>query len=187
MASTSDIRNGLIIRFNHDLYQVVEFLHVKPGKGNAFVRTKLKGVTTGRVLDNTFPSGAKLEEVRVERRKFQYLYPEGTDYVFMNNETFEQINVPGKQIEAKGFLKEGMECEILVEAESEQILTVDLPNFVEVLITYAEPAVRGDTVNNVLKPATVETGATVKVPMFVAEGEKIKVDTRTGEYVERVK
>lgn len=187
MATTADIRNGLIIRFNHDLYQVIEFLHVKPGKGNAFVRTKLKNVTSGRVLENTFPSGAKLEEVRVERRKFQYLYPDGNDFVFMNNESFEQITIPEAQIEARQFLKEGMECDVLLQSDNEQVLLVELPNFVEVEVTYTEPAVRGDTVNNVMKNATIETGAIIKVPMFVDQGERIKVDTRTSEYVERVK
>src|SRR5689334_3682240 len=124
MASTADIRNGLVIKFNHDLYSVVEFLHVKPGKGAAFVRTKLKSLTTGRVLENTFPSGAKLETVRVERRKYQYLYPDGQDFVFMNTESFEQINVAGKQIEASEFLQEGMECELMINTEDESILTV---------------------------------------------------------------
>lgn len=187
MATTADIRNGLMIRFNHDIYEVVEFLHVKPGKGAAFVRTKIKSVTTGKVLDNTFPSGAKLDTVRVERRKYQYLYPEGDAYVFMNTETFEQINVQRHQIEAVEFLVEGMECELVIDADNEIILSVSIPNFVVMEITYTEPGVRGDTATNTLKPATVECGAEVKVPLFVDTGERIKIDTRNGSYVERVK
>jgi elongation factor P len=184
---TSDIRNGLMIRFKHDIFTVVEFLHVKPGKGGAFVRTKLKSLTTGNVLAHTFNSGVKLDVVRVERRKYQYLYPEGESYHFMNTETFEQISVAQHQIENYMFLQEGAECELLFDAENEKILQVVLPNFIETVVTYTEPGVKGDTVSNTLKPATVETGATVKVPLFVNIDDKIRVDTRTGDYVERVK
>jgi len=187
MASTADIRNGLMIRFNNDIYQVVEFLHVKPGKGNAFVRTKLKSVTNGRVLENTFPSGAKLDEVRVERRKYQYLYPEGDMLVFMNNDTFEQINVAPHLLETTDFLQEGQEVDIAIETDTDQVLAVDLPQYVVMEVTYTEPGIKGDTATNTLKPATVETGAQVRVPLFIGQGERIKVDTRTREYVERVK
>ncbi|MBX3102416.1 MAG: elongation factor P [Bacteroidetes bacterium] len=188
MASTSDIRNGLVIRFNHDLYSVVEFLHVKPGKGAAFVRTKLKSLTTGRVLENTFPSGAKLEPVRVERRKFQYLYPDGSEFIFMNTETFEQISIPAHQIEAHEFLQEGQECEVMINADDDDaILTVDLPNFVVMTVTYTEPGLKGDTATNTLKPATVDDTAEVRVPLFVNVGDKVRIDTRTKQYVERVK
>lgn len=187
MASTADIRNGLVIKFNHDLYAVVEFLHVKPGKGSAFVRTKLKSLTTGRVLDNTFPSGAKLETVRVERRNFQFLYKDGEEFVFMNTETFEQVNVPAHLIDAPQFLKDGMECEVMINTDDDKLLSVELPNFVVVEVTYTEPGIKGDTATNTLKPATVDTGAEVRVPLFIDIGHKVRVDTRTGQYMERVK
>ncbi|HPA36006.1 MAG TPA: elongation factor P [Chitinophagales bacterium] len=187
MASTSDIRNGMCINFNSDIYKIVEFLHVKPGKGAAFVRTKLKSITTGRVLENTFPAGAKLDEVRVEYREYQYLYPEGDAYTFMNNETYEQITVPGSIINAPEFLEEGMNVKISVRAEDEMPLTCELPSSVVVEVTYAEPGIKGDTATNTLRPCTVSTGAKVMIPLFVNVGDKIKVNTETREYMERVK
>lgn len=187
MASTNDIKNGMVIKFNHDLYSVVEFLHVKPGKGAAFVRTKLKSINTGKVLENTFPSGHKIEPVRVERHKYSFVYQDGDDYNFMNQENFEQMPIPGKLIDAKEFLSEGLECEVMVNADEDQILYVDLPNFVEAEVTYTEPGLKGDTVSNTFKPATLSTGATVKVPLFINIGDKLKIDTRTKAYVERVK
>lgn len=187
MANTSDIKNGLCIRFNHDLFTVIEFQHVKPGKGAAFVRTKLKSLTTGKVLDNTFPSGAKLETVRVERRQYQYLYNDEQGYHFMNLDDFEQIFLDGQFIERADLLKEETVVEILFNTADETPLTCDLPAFVELEITYTEPGIKGDTATNTLKPATVETGAEVRVPLFIDQGDKIKIDTRTGAYVERVK
>lgn len=187
MGQTSDIRKGLTIRFNHDIYTVTEFLHVKPGKGAAFVRTKLKSLTTGRVLDNTFPSGAKLDIVRVERRKYQYLYPEGEAFIFMHTETYEQIPVPADKIPNSKFLKDGAECEILVDTSDESILSVELPATIEAEVTYTEPGIKGDTATNTLKPATIETGAEVRVPLFIEIGTRIKIDTETGSYMERVK
>lgn len=187
MASTSEIKNGLVIRYNHDLFSVVEFQHVKPGKGAAFVRTKLKSLTTGKVLDNTFPSGAKIEPVRVERRQYQYLYNDEQGYHFMNLDDFEQIFLDEKFIENAKLLKEEAVVEILFNTADETPLTCDLPSFVELEITYTEPGIKGDTATNTLKPATVETGAEVRVPLFVNTGDKIKIDTRTGSYVERVK
>ena len=187
MASTSDIRNGLVIKFNHDLYQIVEFLHVKPGKGAAFVRTKLKSITTGKVLENTFPSGAKIEPVRVETRKHQFLYREDDLLHFMNTETFEQIALQEHLINAPGFLKEGQEVELLFNAETETPLLGELPPFIELEVTYTEPGVKGDTATNAMKPAELETGAEVQVPLFINQGEKIKIDTRSSSYVERVK
>ena len=187
MASTSDIRNGLVIRFNNDLYSVVEFLHVKPGKGAAFVRTKLKSVTTGKVVENTFPSGAKLETVRVERNKYQYLFQDGESYMFMDQETYEQIPVPGHKVTGEAFLVEGMECEILFNTDDDIILEVEIPKFVELEVTYTEPGFKGDTASNTTKPATLSTGAQVKVPLFINIGDNVRVDTRTGEYIERVK
>lgn len=187
MATTQDFRNGLVIEFNNDLYTIVQFQHVKPGKGPAFVRTKLKNIRTGRVIDNTFASGVKINVTRIERRPFQYLYKDDMGYYFMHNETFEQIHVPEHMIEQHEFLKEGQNVEIVVHADTENILSVELPPFVALEITYTEPGLRGDTATNTLKPATTETGATVMVPLFVNTGDKIKIDTRDGSYVERVK
>ncbi len=187
MATTADIRNGLVIEFNNDLYSVVEFQHVKPGKGPAFIRTKLKNLKHGRVIANTFDSGAKIDIARVERRKYQYLYKEDSGFHFMNTENYEQIYVPADLINAPQFLKEGQEVEILFHADTETPLTCELPPFVVLKVIYSEPGVRGNTATNTLKDSTVETGATVKVPLFIEAGETIKVDTRTGDYAERVK
>lgn len=187
MATTADIRNGLCIEFNGDLYSIVEFQHVKPGKGGAFVRTKLRNLRTGRVIPNTFNSGAKIEIARVERRPYQFLYKDPSGYNFMHTETFEQITIEETLINAPQFLKEGQGVEVLFHADTETPLTCELPAFVILEITYAEPGVKGDTATNTLRPATVETGATVNIPLFVNSGEKIKVDTRTGDYSERVK
>ncbi len=187
MATTSDIRNGMCLELNGDTWTIVEFLHVKPGKGNAFVRTKLKSLTTGRVLDHTFPAGHKINEVRVERRKFQYLYNDDMGYHFMNMETFEQIALEPHLIENPKLLMEGMEVEVLFHAEKEIPLQLEMPQYIIAEVTYTEPGVKGDTATNTLKPATIETGAEVKVPLFINQGDKIKVDTRTGAYMERVK
>lgn len=187
MANTSDIKNGLCIRHNNDLFQVVEFQHVKPGKGPAFVRTKLKSLTTGKVLDNTFSAGHKIDIVRVERREHQFLYSDDTGYHFMNVENFEQVIVPEHLIDSPQFLQSEMVCEIVFNAEDETVLSCELPPFVELEVTYTEPGVKGDTATNTLKPATVETGAEVKVPLFIDQGERIKIDTRTGTYSERAK
>jgi len=187
MASTSDFRNGMVIEFSNDLYTIVQFQHVKPGKGAAFVRTKLKSVTSGKVIENTFPAGSKVNEARVERRPYQYLYKDEIGFVFMHTQTFEQINVNENLIENAEFIKEGQEVEVIVHADTENILSVDLPQFVVMEITYTEPGVKGDTATNTLKPATIETGSTVMVPLFINTGEKIKVDTRDKSYVERVK
>ena len=187
MATTADIRNGMCIDIEGQYYVVVEFLHVKPGKGAAFVRTKMRNVTTGRILDRTFNAGIKLDEVRIERRPYQYLYKEGIDYIFMNNETFEQIPIEGSKIEGVAFLKEGDLVEVQVHAETETILTAELPQSVVLTVTYTEPGLKGDTATNATKPATLETGAEVRVPLFINEGEKIKINTKDGSYVERVK
>ena len=187
MATTADFRNGMCIDLEGQYYFIVEFLHVKPGKGAAFVRTKLRNVTTGRVLDKTFNSGVRVDEVRIERRSFQYLYRDDMGYNFMNTETFEQIPIPAEQIEGVQFLKEGDLVEVQIHSESGTILTAEMPTHVVLQVTYTEPGIKGDTATNTLKPATVETGAEVRVPLFINEGEKIKVDTRTGTYVERVK
>lgn len=187
MATTSDIRNGLCIEFNNDIFSVVEFQHVKPGKGNAFVRTKLKSLTTGKVLEYTFPAGHKVNDVRVERRKYQYLYNDDMGFHFMNNETFEQVAIAESMIESPGLLKEGDEVEVLFHAEKEIPLTLEMPQYIVAEVTYTEPGVKGDTATNTLKSATIETGAEVRVPLFINEGDKIKIDTRSGSYIERVK
>lgn len=187
MATTADFRNGLCIEFNNDLYTIVEFLHVKPGKGPAFVRTKLRNLRTGRVIDNTFTAGVNITTARVEKRSYQYLYKDELGFNFMENETFEQISVEEKMVPQADLMKEGQNVEILVHAETEQVLSVELPPFVELQITYTEPGIKGDTANNPMKPATVETGATIKVPLFIQNDELIRVDTRTYEYYERVK
>lgn len=188
MATTADFRNGLCIDYNNELWIITEFLHVKPGKGPAFVRTKIKNLRTGRVLDNTFTSGVKIDVARVERRPYQFLYKEGSSsYNFMHCETYEQLVVEETLINNPGLLKEGQVVEILYHVDTETPLTCELPAFVDLVITYTEPGVRGDTATNAAKRATVETGAEVMVPLFINEGEKIKVDTRTNKYSERVK
>ena len=187
MASTSDFKNGLVLEMNNDLMSIVEFQHVKPGKGPAFVRTKLKSIKTGKVISHTFTAGFKVNTARVERRSYQYLYKDDLGYYFIHNETFEQVTIPKDIISAPQFLKEGQAVEILFHADTETPLSCDMPTYVVLEITYTEPGERGNTATNTLKEATVETGATVKVPLFVNEGEKIKVDTRSGEYSERVK
>jgi elongation factor P len=187
MATTSDFKNGLVINYNGELYTIVEFQHVKPGKGSAFVRTKLKNVKTGRVIPNTFNAGVKIDIQRVERRQYQFLYKDGTTYHFMNTQDFEQTFIDEGLINAPQFLKEGQEVDILFHADTETPLSCELPAYVELKITYTEPGERGNTATNTLKEATVETGATVKVPLFINADETIKVDTRSGEYSERVK
>jgi len=188
MATTADFRNGLCIEYNDDLYAIVQFQHVKPGKGGAFVRTKLKSMTTGKVIENTFNAGVKINVARVERRPYQFLYQDDTGFHFMHLETYEQIILEGSMIENQDLLKESQEVEIIYHADTETPLNCELPPFVIAEVTYTEPGVKGDTTSaTALKPATIETGATINVPIFVNEGEKIKIDTRTREYVERVK
>jgi len=187
MATTADFKNGLVIEHNGELFTIVEFQHVKPGKGAAFVRTKLKNVKTGKVLPNTFTAGVKINVQRVERRSYQYLYNDGQDYHFMNQETFDQIQLAKELISAPEFLKEGQEVDITYHTESETYLACELPAYVTLEITYTEPGERGNTATNVMKDATVETGANIKVPLFINTGDLVKVDTRSGEYSERVK
>ena len=176
-----------IIRLDGKLYFCIDFLHVKPGKGNTFMRTKLKDVVNGYVLERRFNIGEKLEDVRVERRPYQYLYKEGDDYIFMNQETFEQHPIAHDQITGVNFLKEGMVVDVVSDASSETILFAELPVKVQLAVTYTEPGLKGDTATNTLKPATVETGAEVRVPLFINEGETIEIDTRDGSYLGRVK
>lgn len=187
MASTSDIRKGLCIRYNNDIYKIIEFLHVKPGKGPAFVRTKLKSLTNGKVLDNTFSGGHKIEDVRVETRNYQFLYAEGKTFHFMNTDDYDQITLQENALDAPGLLKEGEVVTIIFNAEDNMPLSVDMPASVILEVTYAEPGVKGNTATNATKPAKVETGAEVNVPLFINEGDKIKIETATGSYMERVK
>jgi len=187
MANTSDIRNGLCIRYNHDIFKIIEFLHVKPGKGPAFVRTKLKSVTTGKVIDNTFSAGHKIEDVRVETHKFQYLYPEGDVFHFMNVEDYNQITLNKTAIDNPGLLKEGEVVTVIINSEDDMPLSVEMPASVILEVTSTEPGVKCNTATNATKPATVETGATINVPLFINEGDKIKVETAKGTYKERVK
>ena len=187
MATTSDIRNGLCIRYNHDIFKIIEFLHVKPGKGPAFVRTKLKSVTSGKVIDNTFSAGHKLDDVRVETHKFQYLYSEGETFHFMNTEDYSQIELQKTILDSPDLMKEGQVVTVLINSEDDMPLTVDMPASVILEVTATEPGVKGNTATNATKPATVETGATVNVPLFINEGDKIKVETAKGTYKERVK
>lgn len=188
MASTSDFKNGLCIEFNDDLFTIVQFQHVKPGKGPAFVRTKLKSLTTGKVIDNTFSSGVRINIARVERRPYQFLYSDDMGFHFMHRDNFEQLTIEPSLIEVPELLLEGQPVEIVYHTDSETALACDLPPFVVMEVTYTEPGVRGDTSSSSsLKPATIQTGATVNVPLFINTGDKIKVDTRTGTYAERAK
>ncbi len=187
MATTADFRNGLCIEMDGNLYVITDFQHVKPGKGPAFVRTKLKNIKTGKVLDPTFTAGVKITTARVEQRSFQYLYKDEFGYNFMNAEDFSQVTLPEDMVPFADLMKDGQEVTILFHAETEQPLTAELPAFVVLKITYTEPGLRGDTATNTLKPATVETGAQIKVPLFIEQDEVIKVDTRTYQYAERVK
>ncbi len=187
MASTSDIRNGLCIKYNHDIFKVIEFLHVKPGKGPAFVRTKLKSVTNGKVIDNTFSAGHKIEDVRVETHKFQFLYNDGEYYHFMNTEDYTQIQLVESSLDNPELMKESEVVTVIINTEDNMPLSVELPASVILEVTATEPGVKGNTATNATKPATVETGAIVNVPLFINEGDKIKVETDKGTYKERIK
>ncbi|GHU85772.1 elongation factor P [Bacteroidia bacterium] len=186
MATTNDIKNGLCIEYNGGLWQVIEFLHVKPGKGNTFIRTKMRNLKDGRVIENNFPINAKIDTARVERRPYQYTYQDDMGYHLMHTETYEEMIIPESLINAPKFLKEGATLEVMVHAETETPLTAELPAYIETVITYTEPTVKGNTSTNALKDATIETGANVKVPLFIETGEKVKIDTRTGEYGGRI-
>jgi elongation factor P len=186
MASTSDFRPGMTIRMDGELWTVVEFQHVNPGNWRAFVRTKLKNLKSGKVIENRFRAGESIEPVRIETKEFQYLYHDGVMYVFMDKETYDQINVEEKVVgEGAQFLKEGESVDIAFNGN--EIVALEIPITVELKIIETVPGVRGDTATGAQKPAKVESGATVNVPLFINEGDMIKVDTRTGQYIERVK
>lgn len=187
MINSQDIKNGTCIRLDGKLYFCVEFLHVKPGKGNTIMRTKLKDVVSGRVLERRFNIGEKLEDVRVERRPYQFSYNEGEHYHFLNQETWDDLIINKDLITGVDLLKEGMVVEVVSDASTETVLFAELPVKVQLEVTYTEPGLKGDTATNTTKPATVETGATVRVPLFIETGEMIVVDTRDGSYIERAK
>ena len=185
MASTSDFKNGLVINFNGDLYSIAEFQHVKPGKGPAFVRTKLKNVKTGRVIENTFRTTDKVDEIRLDEKSMQYLYSDSESLFFMNTETFDQIPISAEMVgDQKRFLKEGAIVKVLFHGN--EPITSELPTTVDLEVTEAEPSVKGDTAGNLTKWVTLETDTKIEVPPFVNEGDVIRVDTRTGDYVSRV-
>jgi len=186
MVTTSEFRNGLVIKLDNELYTIVEFQHVKPGKGGAFVRTRLKNVVTGRVIDRTFRSGEKVDDVRLERKSVQFLYPGDHEYIFMDTHTYDQISVQESVIgNAAKLMKDGMEVELLFNGADP--IGIELPIFVELQVVKTDPGVKGDTASGGSKPATLETGAVIQVPLFLEEGEMVKVDTRSISYVERVK
>jgi elongation factor P len=187
MATTADMRSGLILKVDNSLYTVIEFGQNKTARAAAKVWAKLKGVDNTRTIEITWNSGETIYPVRVEKKAFQYLYKDDTGYSFMDNETFEQITVPETMIDAPKFLKDGQEVMVAINGETEMPMAVELPDKIVLLVTYSEPGMRGDTATKTLKPATVETGATVNVPLFVNEGEHIRINAKTGEYVERVK
>ncbi len=185
MISTSDFKKGLTIELDGEIYTIVDFLHVKPGKGGAFVRTKLKDVKTGLVIDKTFRAGEKMEQAVIERKTMQYLYNDGENYYFMNKDNYEQLSLPREQIGEVGeFLKEGEDVEITFWKET--MIGVELPNFLNLKVIQTVPGVKGNTVSGASKPATLETGAVIQVPLFIKEGDIIKVDTREKRYIERV-
>ncbi len=186
MPTTSDFRPGLTIRYNNDLWTVVEFQHVNPGNWRAFVRTKLKSLSTGKVIENRFRAGESIDVVRIERREFQFLYRDGSGYMFMDKETYDQITVSEEQIgEGAHFLKDGEGVDILFNGSD--ITGIEIPITVDLQVVETVPGVKGDSANPGTKPARVETGATVNVPLFINEGDLIRIDTRTGGYIERVK
>ncbi|MXW77676.1 MAG: elongation factor P [Gemmatimonadetes bacterium] len=185
MADTTDFRNGFTMSLDGEIFSIVEFQHVKPGKGSAFVRTKLKNTKTGAVLDRTFRSGDKVDQVRLEKRQMQYLYSDQGLYYFMDLDTYDQIPVPAALVgTASNLLKESENAFLLIAGE--EVVSVELPNFVSLAVTHTEPGIKGDTATGAVKPATLETGYVVQVPLFINKGDQLKVDTRTGEYVERV-
>ena len=188
MATTADFKNGLCIKYNNDLWKIESFQHVKPGKGPAFVRTKIRNLNTSRMLENTFTAGVKIEIVRIENRAYQFLYKEGSDiYHFMNQKNYEQIAISKNMINAPEYLKEGSVVDIMFHAEDEKPLSCTLPQNVKLKITFTEPGEKGNTATNALKPATAETGVEVRVPLFINEGDSVKIDTTNGNYIERVK
>lgn len=187
MIKSQDIKKGTCIRLDGKLYFCIDFLHVKPGKGNTIMRTTLKDVVSGRVLERRFNIGEALEDVRVERRPYQFLYKEGEEYIFMNQETFEQIPIAHDLVTGVDFMKEGDTVDVVSDASTETVLYAEMPVKTVLKVAYTEPGLKGDTATNATKPAKLETGAEVRVPLFINEGEMVEIDTRDGSYVNRVK
>lgn len=187
MASTADMRSGLILKIDGSLYTVIEFGQNKTARAAAKVWAKLKGVDNSRTIEQTWNSGETIYPVRVEKKAYQYLFKDDTGYTFMDTETYEQIVVNENMIDAPKFLKDGQEVSVSINGETDMPMAVELPDKIVLLVTYSEPGMKGDTATKTLKPATVETGATVNVPLFVNEGELIRVNAKTGDYIERVK
>ena len=187
MIKSQDIKKGTCIRMDGKLYCCIDFLHVKPGKGNTIMRTTLKDVVSGRVLEKRFNIGESLEDVRVERRPYQYLYQEGEDYIFMNQETYEQIPIAKDLITGVDYMKESDIVEVVSDADTDTILYAEMPVKTVLRVTHSEPGVKGDTATNATKPATVETGIEIRVPLFINEGDLVQVDTRDGSYLQRMK
>jgi elongation factor P len=187
MIKSQDIKKGTCIRMDGKLYFCIDFLHVKPGKGNTIMRTTLKDVVSGRVLEKRFNIGEALEDVRVERRPYQYLYLDGADYIFMNQETFDQVPIAKDLITGVDFMKESDIVEVVSDADTNTILYAEMPVKTNLRVTHSEPGIKGDTATNATKPATLETGAEIRVPLFINEGDLVQVDTRDGSYVNRVK
>jgi len=187
MSTTADFRTGMCVELNNDIFQIIEFQHVKMQQRRPIVRTKLKSMTTGKVLEYTFNAGDKVETARIEYRNYQFLYKDESGYTFMEQTTYEQVTIPETLINNPKLLKEGREVQIHFHADTEKVLFCELPPFVVMKVTYTEPGIRGDTATNTLKSATVETGATIRVPLFVDNEQLIKIDTRNNSYVERVK
>ena len=187
MVSAGDFRNGITLEIEGNVYQIVEFQHVKPGKGNTIMRTTLKDVVKGGQIERRFNIGEKLEDVRVERRPYQFTYTEGEHYHFMNQETFDDVIIDKNLINGVDFMKEGEIVDVVSDASTDTVLFADMPTKVQLKVTYTEPGIKGDTATNTLKPATVETGAEVRVPLFINEGEVIEINTTDGSYVGRIR
>jgi elongation factor P len=185
--STSDFRNGLNIILDGEIYTIIEFQHVKPGKGPAFVRTKLKGVENDKNIDKTFRSGENVESIRVERQPYQFLYADGDMFFFMNQETYEQIPLEKSRVENQKFITDGMICTLVIDVDNNKVLYAIPPDQIEAEIVETDPGVKGDTAQGGSKPATISGGAVIQVPLFIDKGETVRVDTRTGEYLERAK
>ena len=187
MINSQDIKKGTAIRMDGGIWVCIEFQHRKPGKGNTVMNTKLKNVTDGRVLDRTFQVGLKLEDVRIERRPYQYLYKEGEDYIFMNQETYDQAPIAKDLVTGVDFMKESDIVEVVSDADTETVLFAEMPVKTVLRVTHSEPGIKGDTATNATKPATLETGVEIRVPLFINAGDLVQVDTRDGSYLQRMK
>ena len=187
MINSQDIKKGVAVRMDSGIWVCIDFQHRKPGKGNTIMNVKLKNVTDGRVLERRFNIGEKLEDVQITRRPYQYLYKEGDDYIFMNQETYDQTPIPADLVTGVEFMKESDIVEVVSDADTDTVLYAEMPVKTVLRITHSEPGIKGDTATNTLKPATLETGVEIRVPLFIEEGELVQVDTRDGSYIQRVK